>query len=242
MKLTDTHLVLLSAAAQRPDRAVLLAPERKDSVANKVLGRLLREQLLEEIPASGSLPAWRRDDNKGPLALRITDSALEAIGVQIAERQATAEFAVATEANAKDLQRLAALGEQHNGTSSRRPANNKSNRAKQTNRQTRKPIVKQIGAASKSAVRSKPMKSDAGSKQSRIIAMLRSSKGATIAAVMEVTGWQQHSVRGFLAGVVRKHLKLNLDSKKVDGDRVYRITGEARRKSAARRQPNRESA
>jgi hypothetical protein len=42
--------------------------------------------------------------------------------------------------------------------------------------------------------------------------------------MMKVTAWQQHSVRGFLAGVVRKRLKLKLDSKKVDGTRVYRIT------------------
>jgi Protein of unknown function (DUF3489) len=65
---------------------------------------------------------------------------------------------------------------------------------------------------------------DPGSKQSRVIAMLRSPAGATIAAMMEATGWQQHSVRGFLAGVVRKRLKLKLGSKKVEGTRVYRVT------------------
>ena len=53
--------------------------------------------------------------------------------------------------------------------------------------------------------------------------MLQSASGATIAAMMQQTGWQQHSVRGFLAGVVRKRLKLKLNSKKVDGNRVYRI-------------------
>ena len=63
----------------------------------------------------------------------------------------------------------------------------------------------------------------ATSKQSRVIAMLQSPAGTTIAAMMQATGWQQHSVRGFLAGVVRKKLKLKLNSKKVDGTRVYRI-------------------
>ena len=42
--------------------------------------------------------------------------------------------------------------------------------------------------------------------------------------MMQATGWQQHSVRGFLAGVVRKRLKLKLTSKKLDGNRVYRIS------------------
>jgi Protein of unknown function (DUF3489) len=74
-----------------------------------------------------------------------------------------------------------------------------------------------------------------GSKQSRVIAMLQSTAGATIAAMMEATGWQQHSVRGFLAGVVRKRLKLKLGSKKVDGTRVYRVaTGDSGKPGARR--------
>jgi len=56
-----------------------------------------------------------------------------------------------------------------------------------------------------------------------VIAMLQSPTGTTIAAVMKTTGWQQHSVRGFLAGVVRKRLKLKLVSKKVNGNRIYQI-------------------
>ena len=44
--------------------------------------------------------------------------------------------------------------------------------------------------------------------------MLRAPTGATIAGMMRATGWQQHSVRGFLAGVVRKRLKLKLTSEK----------------------------
>jgi hypothetical protein len=45
---------------------------------------------------------------------------------------------------------------------------------------------------------------------------------------MKETGWQQHSVRGFLAGVVRKKLKLKLQSKMVDDKRIYHISGGAK--------------
>ena len=61
-------------------------------------------------------------------------------------------------------------------------------------------------------------------KQARILAMLRAPSGVTIDAMMHATGWQQHSVRGFLAGVVRKKLGFNLVSAATEGGRFYRIT------------------
>jgi hypothetical protein len=60
-------------------------------------------------------------------------------------------------------------------------------------------------------------------KHARIIAMLRAPAGTTIAAIMTATEWQQHSVRGFFAGIVRKKLGLNLVSELTDKGRVYRI-------------------
>ena len=64
----------------------------------------------------------------------------------------------------------------------------------------------------------------AGSKQARIIEMLRAPSGATIDAMVHATGWQPHSVRGFLAGIIRKKLGLNLLSAAAESGRIYQIT------------------
>jgi hypothetical protein len=57
----------------------------------------------------------------------------------------------------------------------------------------------------------------------RVLGLLSRPSGATIAGLMQCTGWQPHSVRGFLTAVVRKKLGLKLESEKTDGERVYRI-------------------
>ena len=56
-----------------------------------------------------------------------------------------------------------------------------------------------------------------------VLALLCGPSGATIATITRSTGWQPHTVRAFLAAVVRKKLGLRLESEKTDGERVYRI-------------------
>jgi uncharacterized protein DUF3489 len=102
---------------------------------------------------------------------------------------------------------------------------------------------KTVGApkpvSQKAAIARQPASSERrNTKQDTVIALLQQPKGTTIAAMMAATEWQQHSVRGFLAGVVRKRFGLDLISEKTDQGRVYRIArkspvpGKSRRKAA----------
>src|ERR1700722_3960042 len=90
--------------------------------------------------------------------------------------------------------------------------------ARSSARKTTKPASRKRQVAASSKPRAK-----ADTKHARIIAMLRTPAGATIAAIIKATDWQHHSVRGFLAGIVRKKLGLNLVSELTDKGRVYRI-------------------
>ena len=66
-----------------------------------------------------------------------------------------------------------------------------------------------------------------GTKQAQLIAMLRRKQGATIAQIVEATGWQPHTVRGAFAGALKKKLGLTVTSEKVEGkERVYRLPPE----------------
>ena len=211
-KLTDTQLVLLSAAAQRQDGVIELMGKPKPAVARKALITLLTEGLVEEVPVGGTLPVWRRDDDQGALALRITARGLTALGVQTSASPDLAVTSGATEAD----------GDLFVDTPSAAMP-------------TRKASTKRSAAAARKGSRGEASHRD-GSKQSCVIEMLRRKQGSTIPAIIKATGWQPHSVRGFFAGVVRKKLGLTLVSEKMGRERVYRIElKNSGRKSKGRR-------
>jgi hypothetical protein len=79
-------------------------------------------------------------------------------------------------------------------------------------------------ASWQTSAKDKPVRTRADSKQALVIGLLQRSEGATIAQIMEATGWQQHTVRGTLAGTLKKRLGLTItSSKQAGGQRVYRI-------------------
>jgi hypothetical protein len=220
MKLSDTQLLILSSASQRAGHTALLPPNLKGSAAKKVVERLLNEKLLQELRAKDDMPVWRRGDDNRPYSLRITKAGLRAIEVE--------EVAETPDNNAAaDPNDVAAPDVSTQAKSSERPGRAKRLGAKKT-------ATVSARATKASSDQVKP-----DSKQDKIVALLQRPEGATLDVLVKETQWQKHSVRGFLAGTVRKKLKLPLLSEKIDGVRTYRIgagkAAKTKKASAARK-------
>jgi len=220
MKLSDTQRLILSSASQRTDHAAVLPANLKGSAAKKVISKLLNEKLLQELRAKDDMPIWRRGDDNRPYSLRITKAGLKAIEVEdVAEASDNIAAADPAEVAVPDMSTQA--------KSSERPSRAKRSGAKKT------------AAVSPRAVKASSDRTKPDSKQDRIVALLRRPEGANLDVLVKETGWQKHSVRGFLAGTVRKKLKLPLLSEKIDGVRNYRIgtakTAKTKKRAAARK-------
>ena len=188
-KLTDTQLVILSAAAQRKDRAVLPLPKSlktKGAAVTKTLDGLRKKGLLEEKPASREAAAWREGKDGRRKMLVITKAGLGALDGEPARQ------------------------------SGKQPTPSKA--------RTKKPRTVQKPAAPKSKSKQSLPAVRPGTKQALLIDLLKRKTGANIDEIIEATGWQAHSVRGAISGVLKKKLGLAIEREVVEGrGRVYRI-------------------
>jgi hypothetical protein len=217
-KLSDTQVIILSAAAQRDDGNVLpLSGSLRGGAAGKVVGALLSRGLIAERITDSMAKAdpalnriWRNEPDGRGVLLLITPAGLDAIGIEPAEQEGPIEYHV------------------NEGTNSAgEPAAGAPTGAEEA---PVEPAPKRRGGRKKAAPTGgdthAPRKSRDGTKQAQLIAMLRRPEGATIAQIVEATGWQSHTVRGAFAGALKKKLGLEVTSEKVEGsERVYKIKG-----------------
>jgi len=177
--LSDTQLVILTAACQRADRLVLPLPDRlRGGAAAKVVGSLAAKGLIKEVEAKRGKPLWRETGDKQGVTLLATDAAFAALGIEPVPAPTAAAPADSPETE---------------------PA---------------------PSAPATATVR----RSRADTKQAQLIAMLKRRKGASIEEIGEKFGWQAHTVRGAIAGALKKKLGLNVISEKIERrGRVYRI-------------------
>jgi hypothetical protein len=216
IKLSDTQRVILSAAAQH-EMGLARAPKTLPAAArNAVLRSLIKANLLTEInaPREHVGLGWRQDEDGTWIVARITDEGLRAIGIDPNEGDAPADTAPT---GAEDA---APQGDDAPPPEATQDAPTSAPRASLRDATQRVLAAwddeanregDMIGAldAPMEALRAllagkSGRKPREGTKQEQVLTMLRREEGATIAQICEATGWQQHTVRGFFAGLKKR--------------------------------------
>ncbi len=225
-KLSDTQVIILSAAAQRPNRLAIPLPHRlKGGAAQKVVDAMLARGLLARVPAAPGMPAFgAQAEDGGWTTLVATDAGLDAIGI---EPEARPEAAVPYAFNAGTN----SAGEPAAGA----PTGGDTGGDEAPVEATPKRRSRSRQAAPTGADVAPARKTRDGTKQAQLIAMLRRPEGATIAQIAADLGWAAHTVRGAFAGALKKKLGLTVTSEKVEGgERTYRIADEPVAQEAGR--------
>jgi Protein of unknown function (DUF3489) len=206
-RISDTQAVILSAAAQRHDGAVLPPPESlkiKGGAIDKVLGSLKAKRLIEHQGKP------RGDD---PPPLRITRAGLEAIGVTDHEPDTAPVQPADAPQGAPDAQEAGRAGQEPQAPAEPPQAATATASAK-GRAQAAKPAkvkVTKTAMPTKAAPAEKPAPR-AGTKQALMIELLRRPEGATVAQIAVATGWQHHTIRGAISGALKKKLGLTIEA------------------------------
>jgi hypothetical protein len=193
-KLSDTQAVILSAASQREDGAVLPLPETlkiKGGAVDKVLGSLRAKGLIDHQGAP------RGDD---PPPLRITRAGLQAIGVETEDDAPEGATPADTGATSADAE-----GPAVEAPAPATKADRIATRVKKDKAAKGKARVAKTASVDKPTLR-------AGTKQAQMIEMLKRPEGATVEQIAEATGWQHHTIRGAISGALKKKLGLTVEA------------------------------
>ena len=195
-KLSDTQLVILGAAAQRPGLSVLPLPDSlklKGGALTKVMDALRNRGLIRVIGGDG-----------GPERVVITSEGMAAIGVEAEGDDAAAPADTgATTAEVNGTAGAAAPATQANVAAT--PAKSGRTRRK----------AKVATAASGSETDARPTGKPtprAGTKQALMIDLLKRPEGATVEQIAAATGWQHHTIRGAISGALKKKLGLTVEA------------------------------
>jgi hypothetical protein len=217
-RLSDTQLVILTAAAHRADLSVLPLPETlklKGGAFKKVMDSLRNRGLIRVLGGDG-----------GPERMVITSEGMAAVGVETEGDEARTTAATAPTSAEAGGAAHAPAGRSEAGDA---PAAGAGQPAK---RKAKAPAAKQTETAPGGDPSAKPTPR-AGTKQALMIELLRRPEGATVEQIAATTGWQHHTVRGAISGALKKKLGLTVEATRTrevgpnktgaKGSTVYRI-------------------